>query len=94
MKRIVFLLVLMPLFGAWTSSKNGYEVGDTASDFRLKNVDGKMVSLADYKSAKGAIVIFDCNTCPYSKAYNERIIALNEKYNLMKNKSLCGNIFQ
>jgi peroxiredoxin len=46
----------------------------------LKNVDGKLVSLADYKGAKGYIVIFDCNTCPYSKVYNQRIIALNEKY--------------
>lgn len=58
----------------------GYGVGDTVADFKLKNVDGKMVSLADFKSAKGAIVIFDCNTCPYSKAYNERIIALAKKY--------------
>jgi len=60
--------------------KNGYEVGDKATDFKLKNVDGKMVSLTDFKEAKGFIVIFDCNTCPYSKAYNERIIDLNEKY--------------
>jgi peroxiredoxin len=57
-----------------------YEIGDAVVDFKLKNVDGKMVSLSDYKSAKGAIVIFDCNTCPYSKAYNDRIIALNKKY--------------
>jgi peroxiredoxin len=55
-------------------------VGDTVTDFRLKNYDGKMISLSDYKTAKGAIVIFDCNTCPYSKAYNDRIIALNKKY--------------
>jgi peroxiredoxin len=58
----------------------GYGVGDTVADFKLKNVDGKTVSLADFKSAKGAIVIFDCNTCPYSKAYNERIIGLAKKY--------------
>ncbi len=57
-----------------------YEIGDAVGDFKLKNVDGKMVSLSDYESEKGAIVIFDCNTCPYSKAYNERIIALNKKY--------------
>jgi peroxiredoxin len=57
-----------------------YEIGDAVADFKLKNVDGKMISLSDYKSEKGAIVIFDCNTCPYSKAYNDRIIALNKKY--------------
>ena len=57
-----------------------YEIGDAVGDFRLKNVDGKMIALSDYKSGKGAIVIFDCNTCPYSKAYNDRIIALHKKY--------------
>lgn len=59
---------------------NGYDVGNTVSDFTLKNWDGKMVSLADFKNAKGFIVIFDCNTCPVSKAYNSRIIELNKKF--------------
>ncbi|MGK7389277.1 MAG: thioredoxin family protein [Candidatus Cyclobacteriaceae bacterium M2_1C_046] len=58
----------------------GYEIGDTASDFNLKNVDGKQVSLSDYKDAEGYIVIFTCNTCPYSKMYEQRIIELHEKY--------------
>lgn len=79
MKSIVMMLVCVVMLAA-SPVKNGYEVGDKATDFKLKNVDGKMVSLADFKEAKGFIVIFDCNTCPYSKAYNERIIDLNEKY--------------
>ena len=58
----------------------GYQVGDKATDFKLKNVDGKMVSLADNKAAKGYIVVFTCNTCPYAKAYEQRIINLNSKY--------------
>ncbi|OGX86039.1 redoxin [Hymenobacter lapidarius] len=58
----------------------GYQVGDKAADFKLKNIDGKMVSLADNKAAKGYIVVFTCNTCPYAKAYEARIIALNQKY--------------
>jgi peroxiredoxin len=80
MKRLHTLLLLagMALFVA--ANTPGYQVGDTVTDFKLKNTDGKMVSLADYKSAKGAIVIFDCNTCPYSKIYNDRIVALNKKY--------------
>lgn len=57
-----------------------YELGDLVADFKLKNVDGKMVSLSDYGASKGVIIIFDCNTCPYSKAYNQRIIELNKKY--------------
>lgn len=81
MKRIFLILVpCLVLLMSFSPLNSGYEIGDVATDFRLKNVDGKMVSLADYKSAKGFIVVFDCNTCPYSKAYNSRIIALSKKY--------------
>lgn len=62
------------------SSVKGYEVGDEATDFKLKNIDGKMVSLSDFKSAKGFIVIFTCNHCPYAKKYEGRIIELDKKY--------------
>lgn len=58
----------------------GYDIGDIATDFKLENIDGKMVSLSDYKNAKGYIVIFTCNTCPYAVAYENRIIALDKKY--------------
>ncbi len=79
MKNAILLIACVALL-AFSPAKNGYEVGDTAADFKLKNVDGKMVSLADYTSAKGFIIAFDCNTCPVSKAYNDRILALNKKY--------------
>ena len=59
---------------------SGYNVGDKAMDFKLKNVDGKMVSLSDYKDAKGFIVVFTCNHCPFAKAYEGRIMDLNTKY--------------
>jgi len=59
---------------------DGYKVGDKAADFKLKNIDGKMVSLADNKAARGYIVVFTCNTCPYAKAYESRVIELNTKY--------------
>lgn len=58
----------------------GYKVGDKATDFSLKNIDGKMVSMNQMKNAKGFIVVFTCNHCPFSIAYEDRIIALNEKY--------------
>ena len=74
------LLVAMGSFVENTSAVKGYEIGDMATDFSLKNVDGKMVSLSDYSDAKGFIVIFTCNTCPYAVAYQDRIIALDAKY--------------
>ncbi len=63
-----------------TMEKKGYDIGDNATDFKLKNVDGKMVSLADYKEAKGFVIVFTCNHCPYAEAYESRIIALDKKY--------------
>ena len=60
--------------------ENGYKVGDLATDFSLKNIDNKMVSLSDFKEAKGYIVIFTCNTCPVSVANEDRILALDKKY--------------
>jgi peroxiredoxin len=62
----------------------GLEIGDKAPDFRLKNIDGKMFSLKDIKDAdgnapKGYIVTFTCNTCPFAKMYEDRLIALHEK---------------
>ena len=63
-----------------STTKDGYKVGDIATDFSLKNIDGKMVSMADYKEAKGFIVIFTCNTCPVSVRNEDRILALDKKY--------------
>jgi len=80
MKHLFYSILIVFAFVASAPIKNGYEIGDTAADFNLKNIDGKMVSLSNWKDSKGFIVIFDCNTCPYSKAYNERIIGLNNKY--------------
>ena len=62
------------------SSPAGYQIGDVATDFSLLNVDGQYVSLSDYPDAKGFLVIFTCNSCPYAVAYEDRIIALDEKY--------------
>ena len=58
----------------------GYNVGDKAIDFKLKNIDDKYVSMADYPDAKGFIVIFTCNHCPFSVAYEDRIIDIDLKY--------------
>ena len=72
---ILFLFALVAHAGT-----NGLDVGDKAADFKLKNIDGRPVSLSDFKDAKGFIVVFTCNTCPYAKAYEGRIAKLNEKY--------------
>jgi len=77
---LLLVLVVSAMTISADKSVDGYDIGDIATDFKLKNIDGKMVSLSDYKNAKGYIVIFTCNTCPYAVAYEDRIIALDKKY--------------
>lgn len=42
-------------------------LGTKAPDFSLVNVDGRTVSLADFKGKPALVVIFMCNHCPYVK---------------------------
>lgn len=62
------------------TARTGYAIGDEATDFSLKGTDDKMYSLSQFADAKGFIVIFTCNHCPYAKAYEDRIKALDAKY--------------
>ena len=80
--KISAVLIVFAVITAFSlkNTTEGYKIGDTATDFKLKNTDEKMVSLADYDAAKGFIVIFTCNHCPYSIAYEDRIIELDKKY--------------
>ncbi|WP_336128359.1 thioredoxin family protein [Mesoflavibacter sp. CH_XMU1422-2] len=80
-QKLLTLFVLVLTISAFTiKPKEGYKIGDIATDFKLENIDGSMVSLSDFNEAKGFIVTFTCNTCPYAVAYEDRIEALNKKY--------------
>ncbi|MBK7763634.1 MAG: thioredoxin family protein [Bacteroidetes bacterium] len=83
MKTITCLLATLFTLALLSFTKpepNAYQINDAARDFSLKNVDGKYVALKDYSKAKGIILIFTCNHCPFSKAYEDRIITLHNKY--------------
>jgi peroxiredoxin len=59
---------------------SAYVIGDKAEDFTLRNTDGAWVSLSDFKDAKGYIIVFTCNHCPYAQLYEQRIINLHRKF--------------
>lgn len=61
-------------------SPKGYAIGDAVADFRVKNVDDRVITLADYRAQKGLIVVFTSNHCPFSKAYEDRLIALDRLF--------------
>lgn len=88
MKKVLLSLLAVAAIGLWAftfkpsaEGNKGLDPGDKAVEFKLKNVDGKMVSLAEtVQKNKGAIVVFTCNHCPFSVLYEDRIIALDKKY--------------
>lgn len=81
MKIIPLFAVLVTSFlGTTLPVAGGYAPGDKATDFNLKSVDGKMHRMADYKDAKGFIVVFTCNTCPFAVKYEDRVNDLAKKY--------------
>jgi len=77
--------ILLAVFGiafifSGMTGPQGLEIGDKASDFSLKDIDGKLVSLDSYQDARGYIVVFTCNNCPYAKAYQDRLASLHHAY--------------
>jgi len=79
MKTTLLILAIF-LSASAIALADGYQVGDKATDFKLRNVDGSWVSLADFKDARGFVVVFTCNGCPYAVAYQERIKEIDRIY--------------
>ena len=55
-------------------------LGTRAPDFKLLNVDGKMVSLSDFRDNKALVVIFMCNHCPYVKHVALELTRVSSEY--------------
>jgi len=47
---------------------------------KMKNIDGRQVSIHDVTGRRGTLVVFTCNHCPYAKAWEKRIAALANDY--------------
>ncbi len=81
MKKIIVRWTLLCfLFPACFAPQRLLAQGQKVVDFSLLNVDGQMVSLSDFPSAKGFIVIFTCNHCPFAKLYPDRLNRLNATF--------------
>ncbi len=56
------------------------QLGSSAPNFNLVNVDGQSVSLADFGRYQGLVVMFICNHCPYVKHINKGLVSLAQDY--------------
>jgi peroxiredoxin len=57
-------------------------IGDAipSADVKMKNVDGRELSIADVEGPHGTLIIFSCNACPWVKAWEQRIAAIGNTY--------------
>ena len=78
--KLFIILTLLSFASVVNPPRDGYEIGETVDNFTLKSVSGDQISLTDFSDQNGVILIFDCNTCPWSQGYNERIKALHRMY--------------
>jgi peroxiredoxin len=81
MKKTILIFLIFAFFTNIASTKEPVSViGKVVENFVLKNTENKYISLLDFKQAKGFIVIFTCNHCPFAKLYKKRLNDLNSKY--------------
>jgi peroxiredoxin len=79
----LFMLLGVVSLEAFSQSphKNmGYKVGDVVANFTLKDSEGELRNLNAYQQSKGIIVIFTSQHCPFARAYEDRILALSNKF--------------
>ena len=90
-KTFAFFLLLISLYSFSGNNKAPVSlIGNTVNDFSLRNIDNKNISLNDFKNAKGFIIVFTCNHCPFAKLYPERLNMLNEKYKSLQVKTIMN----
>ncbi|MFQ5990317.1 MAG: thioredoxin family protein, partial [Candidatus Methylomirabilales bacterium] len=54
--------------------------GTKAPDFALPNIDGKIISLAQFADAPALLVMFICNHCPYVLHLREHLVHLVKEH--------------
>jgi hypothetical protein len=81
MKRSILCILLGSCLALATAAA-ALQLGATIPqrDVKMRNVDGREVSIADVAGAKGTLVIFTCNHCPWAKAWETRIATLGNTY--------------
>lgn len=85
MKTNVGLVAVFSLLTAFTAlaqtaTVKGYGVGDAVADFQVRNTNNQLVNLINYANQKGVVVVFMAHHCPFSKAYEDRLMMLHNRF--------------
>lgn len=78
--QVVILLLAFTQFSFAQANHTTLATGAAAPDFSLPGIDGKTYTLQSFKDAKVLAVVFICNHCPTSQAYENRLVKLTSDY--------------
>lgn len=56
------------------------QIGEQAVAFTLPGTDDQQHSLSDYRNKKAVVIIFSCNHCPYVRAWEDRMVQIQNDY--------------
>lgn len=77
----LFLALLVGRFAAAGEYNPVVSIGDAAPEWKeLPSIDGKKYSLSDFKGKDVVVLFFTCNSCDVATEYEDRIIAVVQKY--------------
>ena len=76
------LLTATFLTPAIAGENDALRIGDAIpmENAKMKNIDGRELSIADIAGKKGTVVIFSCNSCPWVQAWEDRISSIGNAY--------------
>lgn len=80
MKRYRWIFAAALLLLTVTAQAAPLEIGAAMPAFSLKSATGPTVSSGDFANRPVLAVVFSCNTCPYSRAYQQRLITMQQEY--------------
>ncbi len=81
LQRLTATTLFITIF-AVAAATAGIGIGDPIvdTDVKMKNVDGKMLSLNDIKGEKGTLVIFSSYHCPFVIGWQDVMVELGNTY--------------
>ncbi|MGA7304195.1 MAG: thioredoxin family protein [Rhodothermales bacterium] len=79
---ILFSILLLTLAASSLQAQETLKIGAQMplNTKGLPDVSGGKTTIGSVKGAKGTLVMFWCNTCPWVKRYEERMVALAADY--------------
>ena len=77
---LLFFVALATVIPAKAEGPETLAIGESAPDFHLQGIDGKIYSLDDFAGSRILTIIFTANHCPTAQAYQKRIMQLSSDY--------------